>query len=77
MKTFVRVAATAAVVAIATAQRVVACPSCSDNFTKGSANAALGEAYSWSVLFMLAVPISIVTAFGVAMWRKQRSHSRA
>jgi uncharacterized membrane protein len=73
----VRLPAMVAAVVAMSAHAVLACPSCSDNFTKGSANASIGEAYSWSVLFMLAVPLFIVTMFVVMMWRKHRAHSRA
>jgi hypothetical protein len=53
-----------------------ACPSCSDNFTKGSANASVGDSYSMSVLFMLVVPLSILSAFIVVIVRKMRAASR-
>ncbi len=43
-----------------------ACPACKDNYAAGSKQATIGESYSISVLFMLAVPIVIVTAAGVA-----------
>lgn len=53
-----------------------ACPSCTDNFTKGSANASVGDAYSMSVLFMLVVPLSILSVFIVVIVRKMRAASR-
>ncbi|CAN5508019.1 hypothetical protein BH10BAC6_BH10BAC6_10570 [soil metagenome] len=53
-----------------------ACPSCSDNFTKGSANASVGDSYSMSVLFMLVVPLSILSTFIVVIVRKMRAASR-
>jgi len=77
MKRILTHIAVAIAIVMASFQHALACPSCADNFTKGSANAGIGEAYSWSVLFLLAVPITIVTAFVVAMWRRQRLHSRA
>lgn len=52
---------------------LMACPSCSDNYTKGSAQASVGEAYSYSVLFLLAVPITILSLFIFFMVRKYRS----
>lgn len=55
---------------------VQACPSCSDNFTKGSANASVGDSYSMSVLFMLVMPLSILAAFTVVIVRKMRAASR-
>lgn len=39
-------------------QQAIACPNCKDAYTPGSAGASVGESYSWSVLFMLVVPIA-------------------
>ena len=55
------------------AVRVLACHSCSDNFTKSGPNAGLGESYSWSVLFLLGVPITIVGLFVIFLIRRMRS----
>lgn len=41
-------------------QQAVACPNCKDAYIPGSAGASVGESYSWSVLFMLVVPIATV-----------------
>ena len=41
-------------------QQAIACPTCKDAYTPGSAGASVGESYSWSVLFMLVVPIATV-----------------
>ena len=41
-------------------QQAIACPNCKDAYTPGSAGASVGESYSWSVLFMLVVPIATV-----------------
>lgn len=53
--------------------RVLACPSCSDNFTKSGPNAGIGESYSWSVLFLLGVPITIVGLFTFMLVRRLRN----
>jgi hypothetical protein len=42
------------------AQQVLACPNCKDAYTPGSAGASVGESYSWSVLFMLIMPIATI-----------------
>jgi hypothetical protein len=68
MKTISSVIATFMLAAV----RVLACPSCSDNFTKNGPNAGLGESYSWSVLFLLGVPITIVGVFVVFLVRRMR-----
>lgn len=50
----------------------VACPACKDGYTAGSKQAAIGEAYSMSVLFMLGVPMTIVAVAGIAYARHMR-----
>lgn len=61
---------------MATNSVLQACPSCSDNFAKGSANASVGDSYSMSVLFMLVVPLTILSTFIVVIVRKMRAASR-
>lgn len=53
---------------------ILACPGCKDGFASGP-NAGLGEAYSWSILFMLAVPTTIVTVFTVFIVRRLKKNS--
>lgn len=53
---------------------VMACPACKDSFTKNSHNATLGEAYSLSVIVMLAVPLTILTVGIIAVARRLRQH---
>lgn len=55
-------------------QFVGACPACKDSFTSGTQNAAVGDAYSWSILFMLGVPMTILTVFTVVITRKIRQN---
>ncbi len=50
-----------------------ACPACKDSFGAGQ-NEAVGEAYSWSILFMLGVPLTIVSVATVAIVRRVRKH---
>lgn len=64
------------VLGIASAMSALSCPACKDGFSGGGGNASLGEAYSWSVLFMLAVPLFIVTVFTIAVVRKTRAMRR-
>ena len=52
--------------------QAVACPACKEGFKPGSAEAAAGEAFSISVLFMLAVPMLIVGTFAVVLVRKMK-----
>ncbi len=56
------------------AQDVMACPACKDSYTKNSHNATVGEAYSLSVIVMLAVPMTILTVGIIAVARRLRQH---
>ena len=49
---------------------LLACPSCKEGFKPGSPEAAAGDAYSASVIFMLVVPMLIVTTFTVVIARR-------
>lgn len=53
-----------------------ACPGCKDGFASGP-NAGLGEAYSWSILFMLGVPATIVTVFTIVIVRRLKQNSNS
>lgn len=55
-------------------QQVLACPSCKEGFSAGSPEAAAGDAFSASVIFMLVVPTLIVTTFTVVIARKIKSN---
>jgi hypothetical protein len=55
-------------------QTLEACPACKDGFGSNGANASVGDAYSWSILFMLGVPITILTVFTVMITRKIRQN---
>lgn len=55
-------------------QDVMACPACKDSYTKNSHNATVGEAYSLSVIVMLAVPLTILTVGIIAVARRLRQH---
>ncbi len=51
-----------------------ACPACKDSFTSAGSNASTGDAYSWSILFMLGVPITIVVTASIFIARRVRQH---
>jgi hypothetical protein len=71
-----RFLASAVMVFFSAAHAALACPACKDSFTKNSANAGVGELYSWSVLFMLAVPLTLVVGFGVVIAKRLRNASQ-
>lgn len=54
-----------------------ACPACKDGYAAGSKQAKIGEAYSISVLFMLGVPMTIVTVAGIAYIRHMKRINRS
>jgi predicted small secreted protein len=57
------------IVFVAMSTVVWACPNCKDGIANGP-NASIGDAYSMSVVFMLTVPITILTVFTVVIARK-------
>jgi hypothetical protein len=54
-------------------ENAAACPECKDSFSGGQ-NASVGEAYSWSILFMLGVTITIISVAIVVIARRLRQH---
>jgi hypothetical protein len=52
----------------------LACPNCKDGYASGADGASLGDSYSISVLFMLAVPTTIVAIFGLVLARKVKQN---
>lgn len=63
-------------VLLLTAPDLLACPSCKEGFRPGTTEALAGEGYSWSVLFMLAVPMAIVSTFTVVLVRRLKKVDR-
>ena len=60
---------------LAFSQEVLACPSCKEGFKAGSPEAAAGDAFSASVIFMLVVPTLIVATFTVVIAKKLKTNS--
>ncbi len=61
---------TVVILLLCVAPESMACPSCKEGFRPGTTEALAGEGYSWSVLFMLAVPMAIVSTFTVVLVRR-------
>lgn len=53
-----------------------ACPACKGGYAAGSKQAAVGEAYSISILFMLGLPITVVSVAGFAYYRQMKRIER-
>lgn len=49
------------------------CPGCKQGYDAGSVNASVGDAYSMSVIFMLAVPATLVTVFTIVLTRRLKN----
>jgi len=64
-------------VGLSTVISVLACPNCKDGFGSGTGNASIGDAYSISVLFMLGVPLALLTTFTIVISRRLRSVERS
>ncbi|HLP29409.1 MAG TPA: hypothetical protein VK147_12270 [Candidatus Didemnitutus sp.] len=74
MKHFMTVFVSVIALLVVTVENTLACPACKDSFTKAGANGSVGDAYSWSILFMLGVPLTIVTVATVVVARRLRQH---
>lgn len=48
---------------------VSSCPNCKDGFAEGTPAARVGEMYSYSTLFLLAVPFALLGTFGTVLFR--------
>lgn len=74
MKRFIAVVVSAFVLILVAVDNIIACPACKDSFTSGGANGSVGEAYSWSILFMLGVPLTIITVATIVVARRLRQY---
>ena len=70
MRRFISLFVVAVVLSWATTAN--ACPMCKD---ANESNDRRPKAYMYSILFMLAVPPSILTAFGVKFYQLSKQHS--
>lgn len=52
------------------------CAMCREALAADQAGGGLAAGISWSILFMLALPVCILGAFGAAIWRAFRQESR-
>jgi hypothetical protein len=71
--TWISIGIAAAVLCLATASPVSACPMC-----KLAAESAARQprAYMYSILFMMSMPMMLTTGFGIAFWRLNREANR-
>lgn len=70
----VRAATIAGVLCVASL--VQACPGCKEGMASQKGGGDLVSAFMWSILFMLSVPLTIVTAFGIYVYRNARRLQR-
>ena len=74
MNRFFAVLAGAFELILVTVDNTIACPACKDSFSNAGANGSVGEAYSWSILFMLGVPLTIITVATIVVARRLRQY---
>jgi heme/copper-type cytochrome/quinol oxidase subunit 2 len=56
----------------------LACPGCKAALAspEGDAGGDLVSGFCWSILFMLSMPMAIVSAFGISIYRATRRQAR-
>lgn len=59
-----------ALVVVTLSLNLSACPSCKDAYVPGSAEASIGESYSYSVLFFLGMFFSLLAGGTTFIWWK-------
>jgi len=72
MKRFFIVLASVFAFGMVIVENIVACPACKDSFTNTGSYGSVGDAYSLSILFMLGVPLSIVTVATIVIAKRLR-----
>ena len=65
-------------IVVLTAADALACPNCKDAMSDGDSEGVnLARGYFYSILIMLAMPLTLVSSFGVYVWREMRRQKRA
>jgi ABC-type multidrug transport system permease subunit len=55
---------------------LLACPNCKDGFEATTTQASVGEAYSFTIYMLIAMPMIIVSIIATKIVRKVREHER-
>lgn len=55
---------------------LLACPNCKEGFEATTAQASVGEAYSFTIYMLIAMPMIIVSIIATKIVRKVREHER-
>ena len=64
--------------AVLTAGDALGCPNCKDAMSDGDPEGMnLARGYFYSILIMLAMPLTLVSSFGAYVWREMRRQKRA
>lgn len=64
-------------VAIFVAADAFGCPTCKDGIAANDTEGAnLARGYFYSILLMLAMPLTLVSSFGAYVWREMRRQQR-
>lgn len=54
----------------------LACPNCKEGFEAATTQASVGEAYSFTIYMLIAMPMIIVSVIATKIIRKVREHER-
>jgi len=67
----------AVAVALVTAAEAIGCPNCKDGVnTSDPAGLNLARGYFFSILIMLAMPLTLIGSFAAYVWREMRRQQR-
>ena len=59
------------------AETLIACPNCKDGFTAGTKQASIGEAYSFTIYMLIALPMILIAVITTKIIRRVREHERS
>jgi heme/copper-type cytochrome/quinol oxidase subunit 2 len=77
MKRLAPFAAIVALVVLLTAAEAVGCPNCKDAVNTSDPDGLnLARGYFYSILLMLAMPLTLIGSFGCYVWREMRKQQR-
>jgi len=75
--TFRPLVAVCLLVAALVAAEAFGCPNCKDGIAANDTEGAnLARGYFYSILLMLAMPLTLVSSFGAYVWREMRRQQR-
>lgn len=55
---------------------LIACPNCKSGFEASTTQASIGEAYSFTIYMMIAVPMILISVIATKIVRRVREHEQ-